>query len=105
MISTISLYDPLGPVALVTLGGRYLLWKAMSQKCPPLDWDEQFPKYLLQEWAEWRSSLSALSLLYIPCTFFRNAVSSDAENELYIFSHASNIAMAAVTYLKTFNLI
>ncbi len=104
LLSTVnSFYDPLGFVAPVTLGGRYLLRKAMSQKCSSLDWDEQLTKDLLQEWAEWRSSLDALSLLYIPRTFFRNAISSDAGKELCTFMDTSEIAIAAVTYLKTFD--
>ena len=64
VLSTInSIYDPLGFIAPVVLGGRLVLRKAMSSH---VEWDEPLPRDLYVEWEGWRKSLSILQSLRVP---------------------------------------
>ncbi|XP_052817602.1 uncharacterized protein LOC128243724 isoform X1 [Mya arenaria] len=99
VLSTVnSLYDPLGFLAPVTLGGRLLLRKVTDE----VDgWDEPLPENLKTKWETWVQSLSELTTVSIPRTYFRPEVSGQAERELHVFCDASEKAIAAVAFLKT----
>ncbi len=99
VLSTVnSLYDPLGFLAPVTLGGRLLLRKVTDE----VDgWDEPLPENLKTKWEAWVQSLSELTIVSIPRTYFRPEVSGQADRELHVFCDASEKAIAAVAFLKT----
>ena len=58
------------------------------------------PKGKLKEWEAWRNSLQLLKLLHISRTFTTNSLSKAKRTELYVFSDASNKAIAAVACLR-----
>lgn len=67
ILSTInSIYDPLGFIAPVILGGRMVLKKVINSK---VDWDDPLSDDLHAEWEKWRTSLSSLESLRIPRMF------------------------------------
>lgn len=98
ILSTInSIYDPLGFIAPVILGGRMVLMKAMNSK---VEWDDPLPDDLPAEWERWRISLSTLESLRIPRMFVD--IKFVTRSELHTFCDASKDAIGAVTYVKLY---
>lgn len=91
-----SIFDPLGFLAAVTIHGKSLLRKFMSNG---LDWDDTFQTHDHEEWKNWIESLECLEDLRIP----RTSPSHASRCELHIFSDASETAIAAVSYLRMFD--
>ncbi|CAM1323454.1 Uncharacterised protein r2_g3196 [Pycnogonum litorale] len=60
-----SLYDPLGFVQPVVIGGKILL-RQITNLTGKIDWDDPLPNELLPVWENWFRSLSALDQLLIP---------------------------------------
>lgn len=90
------LYDPLGFIAPVIIQGKIILRKVVSDTS---DWDEALPDYLLEEWEKWKNDLPDLEKLQIPRVIVPN-LSEAHRKELLIFCDASELAIAAVCYLK-----
>ncbi|XP_062614642.1 uncharacterized protein LOC134276399 [Saccostrea cucullata] len=90
------LYDPLGFIAPVIVQGKIILRKVVSDTS---DWDEALPDYLLEEWEKWKNDLPDLEKLQIPRVIVPN-LSEAHRKELLIFCDASELAIAAVCYLK-----
>lgn len=97
ILSTVnSLYDPLGLLSPVTIGGKIILRKIVASS---LDWDDQLPTPLVREWETWKSTLQSLENLQIPRVMVPH-LNDAASRELLIYCDASELAIAAVCYLK-----
>ncbi|XP_026042220.1 uncharacterized protein LOC113033090 [Astatotilapia calliptera] len=92
-----SVYDPLGFVAPVTIQGKHILRELTQQRC---DWDSQLPEGMQEQWKSWRDSLKDLSGVMIPRAYTKAFLSTTKTRELFVFSDASTMAIAAVAYLR-----
>lgn len=96
VLSTINgLYDPLGFAMPVTIAGKLLLREAMNQ---PLDWDQPLPEEFRSKFQLWKNDLGSLEGVNIPRTYSMDASS---DRDLFIFTDASELAIAAVAYIVT----
>ncbi|XP_063823731.1 uncharacterized protein LOC135073478 [Ostrinia nubilalis] len=95
IISEISrLFDPLGWIAPCIITSKVFiqrLWIA------GMGWDDELPPELLKQWESYRSELNKLINFHIPRWV---DTTNDAKVELHGFSDASNIAYAAVIYIR-----
>ena len=90
-----SIYDPLGFLAPATIQGRLIMRDLMSDTSM---WDEPLPENLLSVWEAWRDSRICLRQVRIPRAY-SPAYSVGTASEVYMFSDASEKAIAAVGYL------
>lgn len=93
-----SLFDPLGWICPIVLGGKSLLQELWKQN---IDWDECVPNEIAEKWNKIKSDLNVLSTLKIPrwIKFMPNHTI-----ELHGFCDASFVGYAAVIYLKNVEL-
>ncbi|VDH98897.1 Hypothetical predicted protein [Mytilus galloprovincialis] len=64
LLSVINgIFDPLGFIAPVILGGRLIMREAVQNSS--LDWDDPLPNNLLSDWQRWKQSLQDLETLEI----------------------------------------
>ena len=101
MLSTINgLYDPLGIVAPFTLTGKLLLRVLRESMATnhDLTWDEPLPEKITDRWKTWVNSLPSLQEVQLPRAY--NSVIRDHQY-LYVYSDASQEAVAAVAYVVT----
>jgi len=64
-----------------------------------VDWDEEVPESVADEWSLWSSQLKSLSQVHIPRCYFPKEVEI-VSMQLHGYSDASERAYAAVTYLR-----
>ncbi|XP_033731889.1 uncharacterized protein LOC117321548 [Pecten maximus] len=95
-----SIFDPLGFVAPVVLGGRLLLREAIQEN--RIGWDESLPEKVRLNWDAWKQSIQGLESLEIP-RIMSDTLSQKTRSELHIFSDASRDAIGAVAYLKQYD--
>ncbi|XP_053598021.1 uncharacterized protein LOC106693372 [Microplitis demolitor] len=88
------LFDPLGFLAPIIVRAKMFMQKLWLQN---FDWDATLSPSLLQEWNLFRDELHQISKIQIPRW---NHVKNGVSIELHGFSDASQLAMAAVVYLK-----
>lgn len=88
-----SIYDPIGLISHVIIGGRLVLREIWKTK---IGWDEKVPEEIATRWQKWIRSLDILSKLAIP----RWCQVSDEKREIHVFVDASDSAMAAVAYIR-----
>lgn len=94
-----GLYDPLGFATPVTIDGKLLLREAMVE---PVEWDQPLPDDFRSKFDSWKETLSALGGVNIPRTY--NSLSGKGcPKDLYVFTDASEKAIAAEAYLRTHN--
>jgi hypothetical protein len=89
-----KLYDPLGLIAPVTI-----VAKALMQECykAELKWDSELPDHILKPWNEWKAEIHLLKKFALP----RYVLMPEYETlEIHSFSDASEVACAAVVYLR-----
>ncbi|XP_018023548.1 uncharacterized protein LOC108679439 [Hyalella azteca] len=104
---TNSIYDPIGFVCPVILGGKLIMRKVLSEvtlgseRRP--DWDDPLESHQLQEWTNWLSSLQALHLLSIPRCFLLPEAGDVVLQTLHVFADASLDAIGNVCYLRSTN--
>ena len=67
-----------------------------------VDWDDVVPQSVREIWLQWRKELTLLSTKHIPRYYFRKD-SHIVSRELHGFSDASELAYAAVVYLRMVN--
>ncbi|XP_063986879.1 uncharacterized protein LOC135167504 [Diachasmimorpha longicaudata] len=89
-----QLFDPLGLLSPVVIRAKALLQQLWLEK---LDWDEELPVHLVQEWVRFREELAQVDQLSIPRWM---GYKKDSRVEIHGFSDASLLAMSAVVYLK-----
>ncbi|XP_015116786.1 uncharacterized protein LOC107040962 [Diachasma alloeum] len=87
------IYDPLGVLSLVVIGGKLLMQGTWSRK---LGWDKEAPGQVAQRWKMFRSDLGLLSKLSVPRWL---GLLENSSIEIDGFSDASVLAMSAVVYL------
>ncbi|XP_021358095.1 uncharacterized protein LOC110453467 [Mizuhopecten yessoensis] len=103
LLSTVhSIFDPLGFVAPVVLGGRLLMREAIHNN--DIGWDEVLP-YNVEgsHWDEWKRSLKDLETLKIPRICTEISLEEGVRRELHMFSDASKEAIGTVGYLKVYD--
>lgn len=91
-----SLFDPIGFLSPVTIQGKIILRSLMQGS---VDWDEPLPQEKQDMWTTWRKSLTGLNQIHIPRCYSHESLSQASGIELHVFSDASELAIAAVTYL------
>ena len=95
-----SLYDPFGFLAPVTVKGKLIMRDIMSLG---LDWDDPLPVDCYSRWQEWCETLPLLESVTVPRAYVDIPSSSVARRELHIFSDASQDAIAAVAFMKLYD--
>ena len=95
MGQVMTIFDPMGLIAPVTITARFLLRKTWSLK---LDWDDDLGPALRQEWLQFFMSLYDVSKL----TFKRCVRPEEAEGNpmLIIFSDGSDMAYGGAAYVR-----
>ncbi|XP_034935042.1 uncharacterized protein, partial [Chelonus insularis] len=91
---TAQLYNPLGFLAPFIVRAKMLLQEIWLDK---LSWDDQAPDHIITKWNSFRTELSHVSDLSIPRWF---KITQKSTAELHGFSDASQLAMAAVVYIR-----
>ena len=92
---TASLFDPLGLIAPFVVKAKFYLQQAWLES---LDWDDELPDKLKNEWKNWFIELHALRAIKIPrCLKNNNSVTTVT---LHSFSDASEKTYPAVVYSK-----
>ncbi|XP_044136507.1 uncharacterized protein LOC122928083 [Bufo gargarizans] len=100
VLSTVnSLYDPLGFVAPIIMQGKAFLRQITTEQ-EQIDWDVLLPDEKRMQWKVWKDSLLELEQLYISRPYVFVSLSATKWRELCVFSDASTMAIAAVTYLR-----
>ena len=98
LLSTVnSLFDPVGFIAPITISGKILLRDVTPSGT---DWDEPLSDLHQKKWKEWLVSLHALRDIKIPRMCVPLSLSLAKMYEVHIFSDASELAIAAVAYMK-----
>lgn len=96
MISEISrLFDPLGWLSPVIITAKIFIQKLWLTG---IEWDDEVPFALLNEWLQYRSNLNQLASFRLPRWI--NTHTEDQVRELHGFCDASQEAYAAVVYLR-----
>lgn len=96
VLSTVfSLYDPFGFVAPAILPAKRIFQKSCNEG---IGWDDQLPTELLKSWDSWKQEVPLLTEFTIPRCLKDKP---NTENELHIFCDGSEVAYAAVAYLRT----
>ena len=101
-----SLYDPIGMSAPVSLTGKLLqreiLLGGANNELSKLGWDDNLPENYYSNWTSWISSLKTLDGLRISRGFYPNGF-NPIEQELHVFSDASEKAIGHVAYMRSIN--
>lgn len=92
---TMSLFDPLGLAANVVVKAKMLM-----KLCLRLEWDEQVPDELKQQWQDWCDCLLRLKEVAVPRFLGLHPTSPW---ELHTFVDASEEAYAAAAYVRGFS--
>ena len=99
-----SIFDPLGMVGPVALGGKLLQRKFLSHRTPEgpstFDWDEPLPTMYIKEWKAWVSQLEDLKDIRIPRSY-ASTLNKVVQRHLHVFCDASAEAIAHVMYLQS----
>ncbi len=90
-----QLFDPLGLISPVVIKAKILLQQLWLEK---LDWDDQLCPDTVNQWTKFREDISKLTELRIPRWI--NLQANSYSVQLHGFSDASQLAMAAVVYLR-----
>ena len=91
------LFDPLGLVLPVTMGGRIL-----QQACWSLSegWDSPLPEDISNRWKKWTAKTKEIHACHVP-RGIRRATKAVAKQRLITYVDASAEGQAAVTYVQT----
>lgn len=96
-----SLYDPIGFLSPVVLRGKLIMKELVSGN---LEWDDPLPDEQYSQWFEWQNSLPELERISVKRAYVDIPSSEVIRRELHIFSDASQKAIAAVAYMKIFDI-
>jgi hypothetical protein len=99
MLSEIAqLFDPLGLISPVVIQAKILMQQLWLEK---VNWDDTLTPEIINKWQELRQDLQRLSQLQIPRWLKLHSEISSAQ--IHGFSDASQLAMAAVVYIRVTN--
>ena len=100
MLSTIaSMYDPLGLVSPTAVVGKIIFQEATRIK---LDWDEEVPVQLQEEWNKWLKSIQDLNKISFPrCLTNPVPEAEETTYQVHNFSDASEKGYGCCSYLRT----
>lgn len=90
-----KLYDPNGYISPIVITAKVIMQKIWMTK---LEWDEMVPIKIQTQWVEYLSVLGEINEISIPRWL---GMKSTWRSELHVFSDASELACAAVVYVKT----
>ena len=96
---TTSIFDPLGLLGPTVLIGKLLFQEATARK---IDWADDIPNDLLQQWRAWVTSLHGVRELRFPRCCKPQAF-DDAAIQLHHFSDASAQGYGCCSYLRCVN--
>ncbi|XP_058451241.1 uncharacterized protein LOC131430355 [Malaya genurostris] len=95
---TMSLFDPLGLLALFSVHGKILIQQIWRSG---IDWDDKIEDEQYELWQKWTSLLPILADIRIPRWYMHNDVTASAlSTQLHIFVDASEEASSCVAYLR-----
>lgn len=89
------LYDPMGWIVPVLITAKIYMQKLWKSG---LDWDQNLPTELLNEWLKFQDDLDNVKQICIPRWL---NLKKGNPVELHVFVDASQVAYAAVVYIKT----
>ena len=89
-----SLYDPLGLLTPVLLGGKKLFQESCRSKC---SWNDPLPQNILDSYKEWATDLLLLYQYKIPRCLSAKVFS---RVELHIFTDGGELAFGSVAFLR-----
>jgi hypothetical protein len=91
-------FDPLGFICPATLVLKSILQQTFIIK---LDWDEEVPDSVKNQFKQWTEEISSLGLIKVPRHAFIYCEGDDDKYELHTFCDASKGAFAAVVFVRT----
>ena len=100
------IFDPMGFISPVLLGGRLFLRNILPKKgyeidaVKKLNWDDPLPSQMYKNWNDWRNSLQDLVNIKMRRCLQPESV-APVRYDLFIFSDASADAMGYAIYLRT----
>jgi hypothetical protein len=98
MLSDASkLFDPMGLLSPYTIRSKMLFQQLWNRG---LQWNEQLPEDILQQWNAWKTELPKINEISIPRCFMQNGKSHGTSVELHGFGDASPKAYGAVVYVR-----
>lgn len=89
-----SLYDPLGWIGPVVIKAKILLQQLWHQN---IKWDEKLPDDIINEWMKIKNLMISVQSFQIPRWY---GVSNNDQSEIHGFCDSSELAYAAVIYIK-----
>lgn len=102
-----SVFDPLGMVSPIVLGGRILQRQIIAggvggdPELRACEWDDPLPDKYLASWRSWTNGLESLEVLSISRGFRPLGFGPVLHQELHVFSDASSSAIGYVMYLRS----
>jgi len=93
---TMSIYDPLGFLALFTIRARIILQETWRTG---IGWDDEIPPELQDKWQRWNSDLKNIDHFRLPRCYSSSFSTAD-HTQLHIFVDASQQAFGTVAYLR-----
>ncbi|XP_043496460.1 uncharacterized protein LOC122520465 [Polistes fuscatus] len=90
-----QLFDPLGLLSPVVIKAKILMQRLWLEK---VGWDDHLTPDIVHEWSQFRQHLSQVSVIETPRWI--NLSSKATSIQIHGFSDASQLAMAAVIYIK-----
>lgn len=87
-------FDPIGLLAPIVVSMKIFMQKLWLQG---IDWDQQLPEQLFTQWQSLRDNIQLMRELRVPRWM---GIQNDSEIELHGFADSSELAYAAVIYLK-----
>lgn len=101
-----SVFDPLGIVSPVVLGGRLIQRAILSNESSDspsniTDWDDLLPDLYYKSWETWLRSLQKLDSLRVERSFVPRHFVGTVQQSLHIFCDASKEVIGYVIYVRS----